>query len=127
MITRRARPAAVVATAGLAIACGGDAPTHEPALVAVGVLYVSRLPAGCPDGGGLRYAMCPHHHAPSGLQAIVPLWGAPTLRLVEAGPGRYEGVLQAVPTNTPLRLFGRDIGMCCDDACSYPPVLEEIC
>ena len=56
----------------------------------------------------------------------MPLWGAPTLRLAEAGPGRYEGVLTAVPTNTPLRLYGRDIGMCCVDACNYPPVLEDI-
>jgi hypothetical protein len=23
-------------------------------------------------------------------------------------------------------LFGRDIGMCCFDACNYPPVLEDI-
>ena len=47
-------------------------------------------------------------------------------RLTEASTGRYEGVLAAVPTNTSLRLYGRDIGMCCVDACNYPPVLEDI-
>jgi hypothetical protein len=70
--------------------------------------------------------MCAHHNAPAGLQAIVPLWGADTLRLTEASTGRYEGVLTAVPTNTTLRLYGRDIGMCCVDACNDPPVLEDI-
>lgn len=38
----------------------------------------------------------------------------------------FEGTLPAVPTNTPLRLYGRDIGMCCVDSCNYPPVLEDI-
>ena len=52
--------------------------------------------------------------------------GAETLRLTEAAPGRYEGVLLQVPTNAPLRLYGRDIGACCVDACNYPPVLEDI-
>ena len=88
--------------------------------------YVSRLPAGCPEIGNICYPGCAHHNAPAGLQAVVPLWGAETLRLTEAGSGRYEGVLTAVPTNAPLRLYGRDIGMCCVDACNYGPVLEDI-
>lgn len=125
MRSRRLRVGSLVLVASVAGSCSEDAPREAP-FVDVAVAYVSRLPPGCPDGGSLCYAMCAHHNAPSGLQAIVPLWGAPTLRLVEAGPGRYEGVLQGVPTNTPLRLFGRDIGMCCVDACSYPPVLEDI-
>jgi len=70
--------------------------------------------------------MCAHHHAPAGLRAIVPLWGAEAIRLGEESTRRYEGVLPMVPTNTTLRLHGRDIGMCCVDACSYPPVLEDI-
>ena len=92
----------------------------------VGVVYVSTLPPGCPDVGNICYPGCAHHNAPAGLQAIVPLWGADTLRLTEAGPGRYEGVLVQVPTNTPLRLYGRDIGMCCVDSCNYGPVLGDI-
>jgi len=35
-------------------------------------------------------------------------------------------VLPAVPTNATLRLYGRDIGMCCVDSCNYPPVLDDI-
>ncbi len=92
----------------------------------VAVVYVSRLPAGCPDIGNICYPMCAHSNAPAGIQAVVPLWGAPTVRLAETAPGRYEGVLTAVPANTPLRLYGRDLGMCCVDACSYPPVLEDL-
>ncbi len=107
----------------LSSSCGEE---PEPAALDVRVTYVSRLPPGCPDGGSPCYAMCAHHNAPAGLQAVVPLWGAPTLRLTETGPGRYEGVLAGVPTNTTLRLYGRDIGMCCVDACAYPPVLEDI-
>ena len=97
-----------------------------PAFVNVRVTYVSRLPAGCPDIGNICYPGCAHHNAPAGLQAVVPLWGAETLRLTEAAPGRYEGVLLQVPTNAPLRLYGRDIGACCVDACNFPPVLEDI-
>lgn len=104
--------------------CGDE--VTDPPFVDVRVVYVSRLPAGCPDGGNICYPMCAHSNAPAGIQAIAPLWGAPTLRLAETGPGRYEGVLTAVPTNTRLQLFGRDIGMCCFDACNYPPVLEDI-
>jgi hypothetical protein len=109
----------------LATSCGGGSPV-EPVVVDVRVVYVSRLPDGCPDAGSICYAMCAHHNAPAGLQAIVPLWGADTVRLTETVAGRYEGVLEAVPTDTPLHLYGRDIGMCCVDACSYPPVLEDI-
>jgi hypothetical protein len=109
----------------LAASCGSDSPV-EPTVVGVRVVYVSRLPAGCPDAGNPCAPMCAHHNAPSGLQAIVPLWKADTLRLTEVSTGRYEGVLAAVPTNTTLRLYGRDIGMCCVDACNYPPVLEDI-
>lgn len=111
--------------AGFAASCGSDSPV-EPVAVDVQVVYVSRLPAGCPDIGNICYPMCAHHNAPAGLQAIVPLWGPATLRLTETAAGRYEGVLTDVPTNTPLRLFGRDIGMCCVDACNYPPALEDI-
>jgi len=120
---RRAIALALLAAANLAGSCGE---VEDSRFVDVRVVYVSRLPAGCPDAGNICYAMCAHHNAPAGLQAVVPLWGAPTLRLTETGPGRYEGVLTAVPTNTRLQLFGRDIGACCFDACSYPPVLEDI-
>ena len=105
--------------------CGGGSPV-EPTALDVRVVYVSQLPPGCPDGGNVCYPMCAHHNAPAGLQAIVPLWGPATLRLTETATGRYEGVLTGVPTNTTLRLYGREIGMCCVDACSYPPVLEDI-
>lgn len=113
------------AAAGLTASCGSDSPL-DPGAVDVRVVYVSRLPAGCPDGGNVCYPMCAHHNAPAGLQAIVPLWGPATLRLMETAAGHYEGLLTAVPTNAPLRLYGRDVGMCCVDACSYPPVLEDI-
>jgi hypothetical protein len=63
---------------------------------------------------------------PEVVQAIVPLWGGDTVRLTETSTSHYEGVLTAVPTNTQLRLYGRDIGMCCVDACNDPPVLEDI-
>ena len=123
MDARRAVGLSVVAASCLG-SCGDD--VTSPPFVDVRVVYVSRLPAGCPDGGSICYPMCAHSNAPAGIQAVVPLWGAPTLRLTEAGPGRYEGVLSAVPTNTRLLLFGRDIGACCVDACSYPPILEDI-
>jgi hypothetical protein len=97
-----------------------------PAFLNVRVTYVSRLPAGCPTFDNICYPGCVHHNAPAGLQAVVPLWGANTLRLEEAGSGRYEGVLLQVPTNTPLRLYGRDIGTCCFDSCNVQPVLEDI-
>jgi hypothetical protein len=113
------------AVPGLAPSCGSDTPV-EPSALDVRVAYVSRLPPGCPDAGNPCAPMCAHHNAPAGLQAIVPLWGADTVRLSETTPGRYEGVLPMVPTNATLRLYGRDIGMCCVDACSYPPVLEDI-
>lgn len=123
MNARRAVALSVVAVACLG-SCGDD--VSDPAFVDVRVAYVSQLPAGCPDGGNICYPMCAHSNAPAGVQAVVPLWGAPTLRLTEAGPGRYEGVLTAVPTNTRLQLYGRDIVVCCFDACNYPPVLEDI-
>jgi hypothetical protein len=125
MIGRGAGRAGWVAAAVLAIGCGAGDMSDAP-FVNLRVAYVSRLPAGCPDIGNICYPGCAHHNAPAGLQAVVPLWGADTLRLAEAGSGRYEGVLLAVPTNTPLRLYGRDIGMCCVDACNYAPVLEDI-
>jgi hypothetical protein len=108
----------------LPASCGSD--PGEPVALDVRVAYVSRLPADCPDAGNICYPLCAHNNAPAGLQAIVPLWGADTLRLTETSPKRYEGVLAAVPTNTPLRLYGRDIGVCCVDACGYPPALEDI-
>jgi hypothetical protein len=122
---RRFLAAPLLAAAWLAGSCGDDS-ADEPPFVDVAVVYVSRLPAGCPDASSICYPMCAHHNAPAGLQAIVPLWGATTLRLSETGPGSYQGILSAVPTNTTLRLYGRDIGMCCFDACNYPPVLEDI-
>lgn len=103
---------------------GGDA--SDPPFVNVRVVYVSRLPAGCAEIGSVCYPLCVHHNAPAGLQAVVPLWGAATVWLTDAGSGRYEGVLTAVPTNTRLQLYGRDIGMCCVDACNYAPVLEDL-
>ena len=112
--------------ATVAGACGSDSTTDGPAFVNVRVLYESRLPATCPDAASICYASCAHHNAPGGLQAVVPLWGGDTLRLSETGTGRYEGVLLQVPTNTTLRLYGRDIAACCNDACNYPPVLEDI-
>ena len=126
MLPRRALLAIALAAAAFAGSCGGDSGTNGPAFVNVRVTYVSRLPAGCSDIGNICYPGCAHHNAPAGLQAVVPLWGAETLRLTEAAPGRYEGVLLQVPTNAPLRLYGRDIGACCVDACNYPPVLEDI-
>jgi hypothetical protein len=117
--------ALVLSAACFAASCGGDSPV-DPVAMDVRVVYVSLLPAGCPDIGNPCYPMCAHHNAPAGLQAIVPLWGADTVRLTETSMGRYEGLLTAVPTNAPLRLYGRDIAMCCVDACSYPPVLEDI-
>ena len=126
MLHRRLRPALALVAAALAAGCGGDSTTDGPAFVNVRVAYASTLPAGCADIANICYPMCAHHNAPSGLQAVVPLWGADTLRLDETGEGRYEGVLMQVPTNTPLRLYGRDIGACCVDACNYPPVLADI-
>src|SRR5215831_11429002 len=126
MLLRRVRLGVGLVALAHAVACGGDSGTGGPAFVDVHVLYVSRLPAGCADIGNICYPGCAHHNAPSGRQAVVPLWGADTLRLAETGTGRYEGTLTAVPTNVPLRLYGRDIGACCVDACNYPPVLEDI-
>jgi hypothetical protein len=122
---RAAARGLVLLLVGPLAGCGSDSPV-APAAVDVRVVYVSRLPPGCPDGGSPCYAMCAHHNAPAGLQAIVPLWEETTLRLEETAPGRYEGVLAGVPVGVALRLYGRDIGACCVDACSYPPVLEEI-
>jgi hypothetical protein len=108
-------------------ATGCSEPTTRVIAVDVRVVYVSRLPGGCPDQANPCYPMCAHHNAPAGLQAIVPLWGdGATLRLSPTAAGRYEGVLGAVPVDTRLRLYGRDLGACCIDACSYPPVLDEI-
>ena len=122
---RAARVLLVAAAAALLPSCGDDTPT-EPTAVDVRVTYVSQLPAGCPDQGNVCYPMCMHHNTPAGTQMVVPLWGPDPLRLTQTSTGRYEGTLAAVPTNTPLRLYGRDIGMCCVDSCNYPPVLEDI-
>jgi len=118
VIPRRAFVAALLSASVHLGSCGGNSGLSAPAFVNVRVTYVSLLPAGCPDIGNVCYPGCAHHNAPAGLQAVVPLWGAETLRLTDAGSGRYEGVLTAVPTNAPLRLYGRDIGMCCVDACN---------
>ena len=72
--------ALVLSAACFAASCGSDSPV-DPVALDVRVVYGSRLPTGCPDIGNPCYPMCAHHNAPSGLQAIVPLWGADTLRL----------------------------------------------
>jgi hypothetical protein len=121
-----ARKVLLVAAAALVPSCGSDTPS-EPTSLDVNVTYVSKLPSGCPDQASECYPMCVHHNTPAGTQAVYPLWGdQQPLRLTQKATGRYEGTLTAVPTNTTLRLYGRDIGMCCVDACNYPPVLEDI-
>lgn len=114
-----------MAVASLALSCRGSSST-DPKALDVQVVYVSRLPAGCPDAGNECYPMCVHRNAPAGQQVIVPLWGADTLRLTQTATGRYGGVLAAMPTNKKLQLYGRDLGMCCVDSCNYPPVAEDI-
>ena len=117
---------ALVAALGVCAGCGDDAGT-QPRAVDVRVTYVSRLPPGCADQGSVCYPMCAHHNAPAGLQAVVPFWGDQLpVRLTQSAEGRFEGTLAAVPVDTKLRLIGRDIGMCCVDACNYAPVLEDI-
>jgi hypothetical protein len=88
--------ATLLLTAACLAACGSDTAV-EPMAVDVRVVYVSRLPAGCPDIGNPCYPMCAHRNAPAGLQVVVPLWGADSVRLTETSTGRYEGVLAAVP------------------------------
>ncbi len=117
-------PLLFVSVATLLPSCGSDTPT-EPTVVTVQVTYISRIPAGCPDQANACYPMCVHGATPAS-QIIVPLWQADSIRLTATGAGRYEGSLPAVPTNTPLRLLGKDVGMCCFDSCNYPPVLEDI-
>lgn len=109
----------------LAASCGDD-PVDGPATLDVRVEYRPQALAGCPDAGNPCYPMCAHHNAPAGRQVIVTLWDQTTTRLAEADGGRYVGTLFAVPTERPLRLYGRDIAMCCVDACSYPPVLHDV-
>jgi hypothetical protein len=104
--------------------CGDDTPT-EPTALDVRVTYVSQLPAGCPDQANECYPMCVHGGAPA-AQLVVPLWQADSIRLTQTSTGRYEGTLPVVPTNTTLRLYAKDVGMCCFDSCNYPPVLEDI-
>jgi hypothetical protein len=119
-----ARTLLLATVAALIPSCGDDTPT-EPTSVDVRVAYVSRLPAGCPDQANECYPMCVHGAAPA-AQLVVPLWEAASVRLTQTSTGRYEGTLPAVPANTPLRLYAKDIGMCCFDSCNYPPVLEDI-
>jgi hypothetical protein len=118
------RPLLLVTAATFLPSCGSDTPT-EPTAVNVQVTYISRIPAGCPDQANACYPMCVHGATPAS-QTIVPLWQADSIRLTATGNGRYEGTLPAVPTNTSLRLLGKDVGMCCFDSCNYPPVLEDI-
>ena len=121
----RAAGTLLLATAAALIpSCGSDTPS-DPTARDVRVAYVSRLPAGCPDQANACYPMCVHGAAPA-AQMVVPLWQADSIRLTQAGTGRYEGTLPAVPTNTTLRLYAKDVGMCCFDSCNYPPVLEDI-
>ena len=122
---RRAAGTLLLATAAALIpSCGSDTPS-DPTALDVRVAYVSRLPAGCPDQANACYPMCVHGATPA-AQLVVPLWQADSIRLTQAGTGRYEGTLPAVPTNTTLRLYAKDVGMCCFDSCNYPPVLEDI-
>lgn len=118
---------AVIALAAFAAGGCGSSSTTRTQSVDVRVVYVSRLPAGCADQASLCYPMCVHHSAPAGLQTVVPFWGEQVpVRLTQSAERRYEGTLAAVPVDTRLRLIGRDIGMCCVDACNYRPVLEDI-
>jgi hypothetical protein len=119
-----ARTLMLAAAAALVPSCGNDTPT-DPTALDVRVAYVSQLPAGCPDQANPCYPMCVHGAAPS-AQLVVPLWQADSIRLTQTSTGRYEGTLPAVPTNTTLRLYAKDVGMCCFDSCNYPPVLEDI-
>ena len=64
---------------------------RDAPFVDVAVVYVSRLPAGCADIGNICYPMCAHSNAPAGLQAVVPLWGAPTRGSPRQGPGATRG------------------------------------
>ncbi len=123
--SRRAGHALLLATlAALHPSCGDDAPT-EPTAVDVRVAYLSQI-VGCQDQANECYPMCIHHNTPAGVR-IVPLWQADAARLsTTSTAGRYEGTLPAVPTNTPLRLYGTDPQACCLNACSPPPVLEDI-
>ena len=121
----RAAGTLLLATAAALIpSCGSDTPS-DPTALDVRVAYVSRLPAGCPDQANACYPMCVHGAAPA-AQMVVPLWQADSIRLTQAGTGRYEGTLPAVPTNTTLRLYAKDVGMCCFDSCNYPPVIEDV-
>jgi len=121
----RAAGTLLLATAAALLpSCHDDSPT-EPAALDVRVTYVSQLPPGCPDQANECYPTCVHGAAPA-AQLVVPLWQAGSIRLTQTGPGRYEGTLPVVPTNTTLRLYAKDVGMCCFDSCNYPPVLEDI-
>jgi hypothetical protein len=121
----RAAGTLLLATAAvLSPSCGSDTPS-DPTALDVRVTYVSKLPAGCPDQANECYPMCVHGGAPA-AQIVVPLWQADSIRLTQTGTGVYEGTLPAVPTNTTLRLYAKDVGMCCFDSCNYPPVLEDI-
>jgi hypothetical protein len=104
--------------------CGDDTPT-DPTALDIRVAYVSTI-VGCPDQTNACYPMCIHHNTPAGVR-IVPLWPADAIRLsTTTTPGRYEGSLPAVPTNTSLRLYGTDPNACCVNACSPPPVVEDV-
>ena len=121
----RAAGTLLLATAAALIpSCGSDTPA-EPTALDVRVTYVSQLPAGCPDQANPCYPMCVHGATPA-AQLVVPLWQADSIRLAQTSTGRYEGTLPAVPTKTALRLYAKDVGMCCFDSCNYPPVLEDI-
>jgi hypothetical protein len=121
----RAAGTLLLATAAALIpSCGSDTPA-EPTALDVRVTYVSQLPAGCPDQANPCYPMCVHGATPA-AQLVVPLWQADSIRLTQTSTGRYEGTLPAVPTKTALRLYAKDVGMCCFDSCNYPPVLEDI-
>ena len=104
--------ALVLSTAALlAASCGSDSP-DEPVALDVRVVYVSRLPAGCPDAVNVCYPMCAHHNAPAGLQAIVPLWGGryapPDRDLDGALRGRADGRAHEHAA-APLRARHRDV------------------
>jgi len=123
-VHRAAATLLLVTAVTLIPSCGSDTPSDATSL-GVRVTYVSQLPAGCPDQANACYPMCVHGATPA-AQMVVPLWQADSIRLTQVGTGRYEGTLPAVPTNTTLRLYAKDVGMCCFDSCNYPPVLEDI-
>ena len=91
-LDRAAGTLLLATAAALGPSCGSDTPS-EPTALDVRVADVPRLPAGCPDQTNACYPMCVHGAAPA-AQLVVPLWQADSIRLAQAGTGRYEGTLR---------------------------------